>query len=106
MEMIMAITIKQNKLYSNDGNYLKTLSCPKRVNQSELEMSDNENRIYHCASCDKAIINTDMLNEQEIENVLTTAPETCVYINPLNPVFNIILADENDNFSQLGFAPL
>lgn len=104
--MVMAITIKQKKLYSKAGNYLKTLSCPKRVKQSELEISDSENQIYHCANCDKDIINTDMLNEQEIENVLTAAPETCVYINPVNPVFNIVLSDESDDFSQLGIAPL
>lgn len=90
----MAITINQNKLYTSDGKYLKTLLCRKRVSHSELEMKDDEYRQYHCAGCDKAIISTDMLTGNELEAVLAISPEACVYINPLNPIFNIILNDE------------
>ncbi|MBE1286216.1 MAG: hypothetical protein GJ671_00645 [Alteromonadaceae bacterium] len=92
----MTITVKKNKLYSSSGSYLKTISCPKRIKHSELEMSDSEYRQYHCDSCDKAVLNTDMLAEHEIETILTSSNDTCVYINPLNPVFRVILTDEYD----------
>lgn len=92
----MAIRLEQKKLYTSKGKYLKTLSCPQLISHSELQMIDSGYRQYHCASCQKAILNTDMLTEQEIEEVLTNDPEACVYINPLNPVFDVIFAGECD----------
>ena len=78
-------TIKNKSIFANDGTFLKTIDCPKNVNRSNLaQTSDHE---FHCNSCHKTVIETDLLSEQEITQLLQVAPDTCLKISRFDPLF-------------------
>ena len=77
------LKIKDKKIYKDDV-LLKEIHCPKKINQSELQKSGKD---FACLSCNKKIINTDFLNEDELVSILLKDKNTCMSINPLNPLF-------------------
>ena len=82
----MTITItKKGALYSPTGKLLKTLSCPKKVQDADLERSDNE--FLTCAACSRNVVDTDHMLEEELIELLEVKPDTCLRINLLNPLF-------------------
>lgn len=74
-------------LFSDGGQKVKDISCPLRLSQSDLTKQADSN--FQCKYCDKSIINTDFLTEDEIVELLHTTPDTCIYINLMNPVFKV-----------------
>ena len=77
------LQIKDKKIFK-DKILLKEIHCPKKVNQSDLE---NSGKDFICLSCKKKIINTDFLNEDQLVSLLLKDRNTCLSVNPLNPLF-------------------
>ena len=82
----MPITItEQGALYSPTGKLLKTLSCPRKVQDEDLERSANE--LLTCTACSKSVVDTDYMLEEELIELLEIEPDTCLRINLANPLF-------------------
>lgn len=78
-------TIKNSQIYSSNGEFLKRINCPKRVTIYDLNPTpDGE---FNCDKCDIQVRETDHMTEPELLTLLKTAPETCLKINPFNPIF-------------------
>ena len=43
-----------------------------------------------CSTCDKNLLNTDNVSEEELIDTLTKDKDTCLVINRLNPMFNFL----------------
>ena len=85
----MPITItKQGALYSPTGKLLKTLSCPRKVQDDDLERSANE--LLTCIACNRSVVDTDHMLEEELIELLEVKPDTCLRINLANPLFQEI----------------
>jgi len=82
----MPIRILNETLYASDGTKLKTLSCPKQVKGSKLQKRNDDH--FLCGHCERSIVNTDILEEDELIAILRENPDTCVYINRMNPLFS------------------
>lgn len=82
------LIIKGQNIYTEDGRLLKTLDCPMDITAKELQPIDRFT--YSCTSCDKAVVNTDYMAEDEIVNRLSDEPDTCLKINKFNPIFRIM----------------
>ena len=79
------LTIKDKRIFADDGTLLKVIDCPKNVGDSDLmQISDHE---FHCRNCEKQVIATDFLSEQEITQLLRDAPNTCLKISRFDPRF-------------------
>ena len=82
----MPITItEQGALYSPTGKLLKTLSCPKKIRDKDLERAANG--FLTCAACSRNVVDTDHMLEEELIELLEVKPDTCLQINLLNPLF-------------------
>ena len=78
-------TIKNKNIFADDGTFLKAIDCPQNVKSSSLaQASDHE---FHCNNCNKTVIETDLLSEQEITQLLREAPDTCLKISRFDPLF-------------------
>ena len=79
------ITIKEKKIFSNDGTFLKVIDCPRKVAGLDLtQISDLE---FHCDECEKKVVATDFLSEDSIVELITDRPETCLKISCFDPRF-------------------
>jgi len=82
----MPITItEQGELYSPSGKLLKTLSCPRKIQDEDLERSANE--LLTCSDCSRSVVDTDFMLEEELIELLEVKPDTCLRINLVNPLF-------------------
>ena len=80
------LTIKNKKIYSDNGGFLKTISCPKKVSYSSLVRKTDRQML--CSSCQKNLIDTDNISEEELVDILSKDKDTCLVINRLNPMFD------------------
>lgn len=83
----MVLTIRNNLLYTNEGEMLKEVFCPRKVTDDDLNRDDGNN--FSCAQCNETVANTDYMTEDEIIAMLLKSPETCLYINLGNPLFEV-----------------
>ena len=80
------LTVKDSNIYKDEGVLLKTIHCPKKASYSSLIRKTNKHIL--CSSCDKNLLNTDHVSEEELIDTLTKDKDTCLVINRLNPMFN------------------
>ena len=82
------LTIKDKKIFSDDGTFLKVIDCPRGVSGSDLtQKSDHE---FHCDKCEKQVVGTDFLTEDSIVRLLKDNPETCLNISCFDPRFRFV----------------
>ena len=80
------LTIKDSNIYSDKGVLLKTIHCPKKITYSSLIRKTDKRML--CSACDKNLLNTDYVSEEELVGTLIKDKDTCLVINRLNPMFN------------------
>jgi hypothetical protein len=69
-----------NKLFCDDGGFIKKLHCPFKVEwESLIGNSENSNR--RCGICERDIIDTNHLNDTEIQSIILDNPNTCLKLN-------------------------
>ncbi len=83
----MALRIENNAIYSPDGEKLKDIYCPRKVAQADLKNRSDGN--FDCGNCNQVIMNTDFIPEKLLIDLLQQAPETCLWINLENPLFEV-----------------
>ena len=79
------LTIKNNQIIHASGKILKTLSCPRRISDKDLESPHA--RDTRCTHCNRTVINTDYQSEAQIIARLKEDPTICLKISLYNPIF-------------------
>ena len=82
----MALQIDGKDLFDQDGNWLKSINCPKLAQKKDLITHSDRN--YTCSLCEETIYNTDHMTKKAIVGLLKKNPDACLSINLMNPVFN------------------
>ena len=77
--------IINNVLYADDGTYLKRLECPHSFEEANISGELKQSPL--CNTCDKSLINCDYYDAETLKTMLLNDPETCLFINPCNPMF-------------------
>ena len=83
------LTIKDKKIFADDGSMLKVIDCPNDVTAGDLERASEHD--FYCDKCDKKIVATDHLSEEAIVNLLTDEPNCCLKISYFDPLFRFEL---------------
>ena len=60
----MTLTIRNDEIYDQNGNWLKTISCPKKLAIKDLDRGPRGN--FSCKFYERIIHNTDLMSEQQI----------------------------------------
>ena len=84
----MVLKIKNNEIYVQFGNWLKSIACPKKVKLGDLMIKSDNN--FSCEICERTIHNTDFMAEKEVVNLIKEKPTVCLSINLKNPLFETI----------------
>ena len=82
------LTIKNKKIYSENGSFLKKIDCPKKVTASDLHKKCDKKLL--CKSCDQNILDTEYMSEKELSLILENDTNICLKISKLNPMFRFI----------------
>ena len=82
------LNIIDRKIFTQEGKYLKTIQCPKKILASDLEQKDTQT--LYCNNCEKDIIDTQYISEKELVKILKKNKDTCLKISRLNPMFRFV----------------
>ena len=82
------LKIANKKIFTQEGKYLKTIQCPKKISASDLEQKDEQT--LYCNNCEKDIIDTQYISEKGLVNILKKNKDTCLKISRLNPMFRFV----------------
>jgi hypothetical protein len=66
-------------LYTENGELIKRLFCPYKIYWTNLETSNSKAR--SCSECDRQIIDTDELTDNELLGIIRQNPDTCIKID-------------------------
>ena len=79
------LVVRDNKIFTVDGQYLKTIHCPKKVYAATLERVDY--KTLHCQGCKETVVDTDYLTEAEVVAHIAANADVCLKISRFNPDF-------------------
>ena len=68
-----------NNLYTDKGEFIKKLTCPFRMNWSELHPI--KEGVRNCNQCNHSIIDTAILKDYELLEMVRTNPNTCLKVD-------------------------
>ena len=68
----------KKEIYSDNGQLIKKLNCPYKIKWENLELTNTGAR--RCENCDHMILDTELLNENEIIKLVKDNPYTCLKI--------------------------
>jgi hypothetical protein len=81
-----------NKLFSDEGGFIKYLHCPFKVEWHTLRVnSDNGKR--SCEICDRDILETENLSDSEILSIIKDNSHACLKLNFNQENLEIIYKD-------------
>jgi hypothetical protein len=83
----MTLKIRDGDIYSDNGEWLKKMACPKAVSYREMKQISDQAAM--CRECDRLVHNTDFMSESDIVELLKYDPEACVKISIFNPIFEV-----------------
>ena len=66
-------------LFTDSGQFLKTLFCPRRKRWEEMTPMDSQSRF--CESCSRNVHDTAALSDRELQHLLHREPEACLSIS-------------------------
>ena len=79
------LVVRDSKIFTGDGQYLKTIHCPKKMAAATLERVDY--KTLHCQGCKEVVIDTDYLTEAEVVAHIAANADVCLKISRFNPDF-------------------
>jgi hypothetical protein len=68
------------ELYTEAGTFLKRLHCPLAKQWEQLDITSPA-MAKTCTTCNKAVYETSLLNDADLQGMLQKAPETCLKID-------------------------
>lgn len=80
-ETKMLFDPKTNTLYTNKGDEIKKLSCPLTKKWEELEPLDLKDLKRRCHSCQRNVLNTKGLTDEQVLAIVQYDPEVCLHVD-------------------------
>lgn len=78
----------KKEIYTDEGEFIKQMNCPYKMNWDNLEVTDNTYRI--CLNCNHLIVDTELLTDIEILNIVKDNPSTCFKVDLNQPNIKLI----------------
>lgn len=78
-EKIMKFDPIKKELFTENGEFIKKMNCPYKVNWDNLEKSNSLSR--RCLNCDQQIVDTEHLSDDALLIMMRENPNTCLKIN-------------------------
>lgn len=82
------LKIIDKDIFTETGELLKTINCPKKVSMKDL--IKDKDKSFYCKNCEKNIIDTEYMSEENLINILKKDKNTCLKISRLNPMFRFV----------------
>ena len=79
------LVVRDSKIFTEAGQHLKTIHCPKKMAAATLERVDY--KTLHCRGCKDVVIDTDYLTEAEVVAHIAANADVCLKISRFNPDF-------------------
>jgi hypothetical protein len=79
------------ELYTDSGTFLKRLHCPLAKQWEQLDITSSA-MAKTCTTCNKAVYETSLLTDSELQDMLQKVPETCLKIDLNQPNLTITYA--------------
>jgi len=76
----MILNITNNNLYSDKGEYIKNIHCPKKVAWNSLNETKDSIRV--CDGCSNVIYDTEGLCDLDVLKLVRSKPSACVAVRP------------------------
>lgn len=67
------------EVFSDEGQLIKKLDCPFRVKWEDL--NDHHSTFRKCLNCDRSILDTKYLSEEELIETMNKDPNTCLKLD-------------------------
>ena len=83
------LNIINKKIFTEEGEYLKSINCPKKVSVEDL--TNEKDKSLYCHNCEKSILDTDYISEKKLIETIKNDKNICLKISRLNPMFRIVL---------------
>ena len=80
------------ELYTDTGTFLKQLHCPLAKKWEQLDPTSSA-QAKTCSTCNRAVYDTSILGDSEVQTMLNTAPETCLKVDINQPNLTITYAN-------------
>ena len=75
-------------IYTDNGEFVKTMNCPYKVRWDNLEATVSTTR--KCTNCDHFILDTSVLTDEDLLHIVRQHPDTCLKIDLNQHNLNII----------------
>lgn len=75
-------------IYTDSGEFVKTMNCPYKVRWDNLETTTSTSR--KCTNCDHSILDTAVLTDEDLLHIVRQHPDTCLKIDLNQPNISII----------------
>lgn len=76
----MEIDLQTGNLFTDEGEFLKTLSCPLNKKWNDLDGSHDKS-VRPCDSCSRMVHDTAGMTDHDIVILLEKDPDTCLAIS-------------------------
>ena len=67
------------EIYTDKGEFVKTMNCPYKMNWDNLENTIINMR--KCANCDHLIVDTEVITDDELLKMVRQNPDICLKID-------------------------
>lgn len=69
-----------NTLYTNEGTFIKKMSCPLKIDWNDLTISKKVPYKRDCSACNHQIIDTRYFSDNELIEIMKADPTTCLKV--------------------------
>jgi hypothetical protein len=73
-----------SELFTNDGQLIKRLHCPYRIQWEQLGKGPDEQQ-RQCSQCNHSILDTSYYSEEQLLSIIAANPSTCLQVNIQHP---------------------
>ena len=67
------------EIFTDKNEFVKKLDCPYRMTWLDLERS--KSKFPKCSDCEKVIIDTNILTDDELVEIVKQDPNTCLKVD-------------------------
>ena len=67
------------EIFTNEGQFIKKMSCPEKVEWESMEKGNNDLKRV-CTICNKSVIDTEFLSDDEVLFLVEKDANTCLRI--------------------------
>ena len=77
-------------LMTDDGQLIKQLSCHRKMHLGQLQPEPQTGH-WHCAACEHQVLDTALLDEQQLQTAVAEKPDICLLVRRGQP--NVEISD-------------